>query len=177
VLAFAVTGVSVLVTVASPNVLDRVRERGAQTSQLAEIGSWLGANLQPGTVVSTYDNGALSYRAGTQLQIVDDLGVTDEHIARQGKRADKPGPTGGIATDYDYVVNVRRPAVAVTGTGYAGNQHCAIDPVYAGRYRVATYRRAGTRDWIALYLRSEQAATLIADLDKDSRFVYVACPA
>jgi hypothetical protein len=42
---------------------------------------------------------------------------------------------------------------------------------------VATFRREGTQNWIALYLRGQEAATLIADLDKDPRFVYVACPA
>jgi arabinofuranosyltransferase len=176
VLAFALAGVSLLVTVTSPNVLDSVRAQGSRTSQLGEIGSWLGENLPPGTVISTYDNGALSYRAGTRLQVVDVLGVTDEHIARQGKRAETP--TGGIVTDYDYVITMRRPAVAVTpGDGYAAGQHCAIDPVYAGRYQVATFRREGSKNWIALYLRSEQAGTLIPQLDKDSRFVYVACPA
>ena len=76
------------------------------------------------------------------------------------------------------MVNVRRPTVAVTtDNGYSGKQHCAIDPVYAGKYQVATFRREGTQNWIALYLRGQEAATLIADLDKDPRFVYVACPA
>jgi hypothetical protein len=178
VLAFALAGVSLLVTVASPNALDRMHDWRFRISQLAEIGSWLGTNLPPGTVMSTYANGVLSYRAGNQLPTVDVLGLTDEHIARQGQRDENAGPIGHIASDYDYVVNVRRPAVAITtDSGYADKQHCAIDPVYAGRYQAATFRREGTQNWITLYLRSEQAATLIADLGKDSRFVYVACPA
>jgi len=178
VVAFALAGLSLLVTVLSPNMLDGVRALGTRTAQLGEIGSWLAESLPPGTVMSTYDNGALSYRAGTQLQVVDVLGVTDEQIARHGVRAENPGPTGGIASDYDYVITLRRPAVAVTTSeGYAPSQHCAIDPVYAGRYQVATFRREDSRAWIALYLRSEQAATLIAELDRDSRFVYVSCPA
>jgi hypothetical protein len=145
---------------------------------MGEIGSWLGSNLPPGTVMSTYANGVLSYRAGTQLQVVDVLGLTDEHIAREGKRDEKAGPIGHIASDYDYVVNVRRPSVAVTtGNGYATEQRCGVDPVYAGKYQVATFRREGTQNWIAVYLRNELAATLITDLDEDSRFVYVACPA
>jgi hypothetical protein len=159
-------------------MLDRMHDWRFRIAQMEEIGAWLGASLQPGTLISTYANGALSYRAGTQVLVVDVLGLTDEHIARDGKRDENAGPIGHIASDYAYVVNVRRPTVAVTtDSGYSGKQHCAIDPVYAGKYQVATFRREGTQNWIALYLRGQEAATLIADLDKDPRFVYVACPA
>ena len=178
VIALGLAGASLLVTLANPNMLDRMHDWRFRIAQMEEIGAWLGASLQPGTVISTYANGALSYRAGTQMLVVDVLGLTDEHIARDGKRDENAGPIGHIASDYAYVVNVRRPTVAVTtDNGYSGKQHCAIDPVYAGKYQVATFRREGTQNWIALYLRGQEAATLIADLDKDPRFVYVACPA
>jgi hypothetical protein len=178
VIALGLAGVSLLVTIVSPNMLDRMHDWRLRTGQLGEIGAWLGASLQPGTVVSTYANGVLSYRAGTQLQIVDVLGLTDEHIARTGTRDEHAGAIGHIASDYGYVVNLRRPSVAVTtADGYSDEQRCAIDPVYAGKYQVATFRREGAQKWVALYLRSELAATLIADLDEDSRFVYEACPA
>jgi len=178
VIALGLAGVSLMVTVASPFALDRMHDWRFRIGQMGEIGSWLGSGLPPGTVISTYANGVLSYRAGTQLPVVDVLGLTDEHIARDGKRDEHAGPIGHIASDYDYVVNVRRPSVAVTtGNGYADKQRCGVDPVYAGKYQVATFRREGTQNWITVYLRSELAATLIADLDEDSRFVYVACPA
>jgi hypothetical protein len=160
VLALGLAGASMLVTVANPNALDRMHALRFRTAQLEEIGGWLGASLRPGTIISTYANGALSYRAGTQLLVVD-LGLTD----------------GRVASDYASVVNMRQPAVAVApGNGYSDKQHCAIDPVYAGKYEVATFRRAGTQNWIALYLRSEEARTLITDLEKDPRFDYVFCP-
>jgi hypothetical protein len=87
---------------------------------------------------------------GTSVTVVDVLGLTDEHIAREGKRDDNAGPIGHIASDYDYVVNVRQPALAVaTGNGYSDKQRCGIDPVYAGNYQVATFRRAGSKNWVA----------------------------
>ena len=108
---------------------------------------------------------------GGQLLIVDVLGRTDDYIARNGRH------DGGIATDYDYVVNSRRPTVAVPDNGgYADSQHCAIDPVYAGKYQVATFRRVGTPYWVAVYPRAEQAQSLVSDLDKDPDFHYVPCP-
>jgi arabinofuranosyltransferase len=178
VVAFVLAGVSVLVTVVSPNVLDRMHGWRSAISQLSEIGTWLGTNLPPGTVISTYANGTLSYHAGTQLTVIDVLGLTDEHIARDGQRDEKAGPIGHIASDYNYVVNVRRPAVAVTtGNGYANQQECGYDQRYGGDYQVATFSRAGTQSWVTLYVRDDEAATLIADLAKDQHFVYVACPA
>nr|WP_297547381.1 hypothetical protein [Amycolatopsis sp.] len=176
--ASVLAGLSVLVTVASPNVLDRMHGWRTAISQLSEIGSWLGTSLQPGTVISTYANGTLSYHAGTQIVVVDVLGLTDEHIARDGQRDENAGPIGHIASDYDYVVNVRRPSVSVTtGNGYSNHQECGFDARYGGDDQVATFQRAGLPEWVTLYLRNDQAATLIADLAKDQRFVYVACPA
>lgn len=178
VVAFVLAGVSVLVTVVSPNVLDRMHGWRSAISQLSEIGTWLGTDLPPGTVISTYANGTLSYHAGTQLTVIDVLGLTDEHIAREGRRDEKAGPIGHIASDYNYVVNVRRPAVAVTtGNGYSSQQECGYDQRYGGDYQVATFSRAGSQSWVTLYIRDDEAATLIADLAKDQHFVYVACPA
>ena len=74
---------------------------------LAEIGDWFHRTLPPDTLVAAFPNGALSYRS--QLPIVDVLGLTDEHIARFGKRLGKGDP-GHIAYDYAYVV-ARRPAI------------------------------------------------------------------
>ncbi|MBE1499447.1 hypothetical protein H4696_006547 [Amycolatopsis lexingtonensis] len=170
VTACGLAGIAVLVSVFSPEMLDRVRDWRANGTQLAEIGGWLGEYLPPGSVVSGSAPGALAARGG-QLLIVDVLGRTDDHIAREGRHE------GGVSTDYDYVVNGRRPTVAVPGDGgYADRQHCAIDPVYAGQYEVATFRRVGTPYWVAVYPRAEQAKAVVADLDKGPDFRYVPCP-
>lgn len=170
VTACGLAGIAVLVSVFSPEMLDRVRDWRAYGTELTEIGGWLGRYLPPGSVVSAAAPGALAAHGG-QLLIVDVLGRTDDHIAREGRH------DGGVATDYDYVVNGRRPTVAVPADGgYADRQHCAIDPVYAGRYQVATFRRVGTPYWVSVYPRAEQAKTVVSDLDKGPDFRYVPCP-
>ncbi|MEU7787068.1 hypothetical protein [Amycolatopsis sp. NPDC049159] len=170
VTACGLAGIAVLVSVFSPEMLDRVRDWRANGTQLAEIGGWLGEYLPPGSVVSGAAPGALAEH-GSQLLIIDVLGRTDDHIAREGRHED------GVSTDYDYVVNGRRPTVAVpVDGGYADRQHCAIDPVYAGQYQVATFRRVGTPYWVAVYPRAEQAKSVVADLDKGPDFRYVPCP-
>ncbi|WP_086849449.1 hypothetical protein [Amycolatopsis kentuckyensis] len=170
VTACGLAGLAVLVSVFSPEMLDRVRVWHSHGTELAEIGGWLGDYLPPGSVVSAAAPGALAAHGG-QLLIIDVLGRTDDHIAREGRH------DGGVATDYDYVVNGRRPTVAVPADGgYADRQHCAIDPVYAGKYEVATFRRVGTPYWVSVYPRAEQAKSLVADLDKGPDFRYVPCP-
>ncbi|MGW3960218.1 hypothetical protein ACWED2_10390 [Amycolatopsis sp. NPDC005003] len=170
VVACGLAGIAVLVSLFSPEMLDRVRAWHSHGTELAEIGGWLGDYLPPGSVVSAAAPGALATRGG-QLLIIDVLGRTDDHIAREGRH------DGGVATDYDYVVNGRRPTVAVPADGgYADSQHCAIDPVYAGKYQVATFRRVGTPYWVSVYPRAEQAKSLVADLDKGPDFRYVPCP-
>ncbi|WP_326956329.1 hypothetical protein [Amycolatopsis sp. NBC_01286] len=170
VTACGLAGIAVLVSVFSPEMLGRVRDWHTYGTELTEIGGWLGTYLPPGSVVSAAAPGALSARGG-QLLIVDVLGRTDDHIARDGTH------DGGYATDYDYVVNGRRPTVAVPADGgYADSQHCTIDPVYAGQYEVATFRRVGTPYWVSVYPRVEQAKSVVDDLDKDPDFRYVPCP-
>ncbi|WP_206784040.1 hypothetical protein [Amycolatopsis sp. MtRt-6] len=170
VAACGLAGIAVFVSVFSPEMLDRVRNWHAHGTELAEIGGWLGDYLPPGSVVSGAAPGALAAHGG-QLLIIDVLGRTDDHIAREGRHVD------GVAIDYDYVVNGRRPTLAVPADGgYDDRQHCAIDPVYAGKYEVATFRRVGTPYWVSVYPRAEQAKSLVADLDKGPDFRYVPCP-
>jgi hypothetical protein len=170
VTAAGLAGIAVLVSVFSPEMLDRVRDWRTYGSEIAEIGGWLDEYLPPGSVVSGTAPGALAAH-GEQLLVIDVLGRTDDHIAREGRHA------GGVSTDYDYVVNGRRPTVAVPADGgYADRQHCTIDPVYAGKYEVATFRRVGTPYWVAVYPRSEQAKSVVTDLDQGPDFRYVPCP-
>lgn len=170
VTACGLAGIAVLVSVFSPEMLDRVRDWRAHGTELAEIGGWLGEYLPAGSVVSGAAPGALAAHGG-QLLVIDVFGRTDDHIARDGRH------DGGVATDYDYVVNDRRPIVAVpTDGGYADRQHCAIDPVYAGQYEVATFRRVGTPYWVAVYPRAELAKSVVQDLDQGPDFRYVPCP-
>lgn len=175
-LCLGVCGLSILVSATAPKMMSAMHDWRDKIAEMSEIGSWLGDNLPAGTVISTYANGALSFRAGNDLVVVDVLGLTDEHIARDGKRDENWGPIGHIAHDYAYVVDVRRPAVAVTtGNGFTDKQNCAIGSVYADDYQPGSFRRAGTEDWVTVFLRTGEAAELIEMLDADPRFAYVPC--
>ncbi|MGA6168017.1 hypothetical protein [Amycolatopsis magusensis] len=176
--AAAICGLSLLVSITDPKMLDLMHQWRAKIAEMEEFGSLLGQNLPPGTLISTYANGALSYRAGPAVPVVDVLGLTDEHIARNGLRTEESGPIGHIAHDYDYVVHVRKPALGiVTGNGFAVRPQCTDDAIYRDTYQVANFRREGTQLYAVVFPRKDQAATLIAALDADPRFVYEPCPA
>ncbi|MBK1784376.1 hypothetical protein [Prauserella cavernicola] len=170
VVAMAVCGLSLVVTTTHPRMAPAMHDWRSSTEELAETGEWLGERLQPGTAVSTYAGGALAYAAGSRIVVVDVMGLTDEYIARTGVEVT------GAADDYDYVVNVRMPSVAVdTAEGYTDRQHCGINPAYAGLYEVATFQVRGEQRWISLFLRRAQAPSLIESLDADPRYDYVRC--
>ena len=174
--AVVLSGLSLFVSVTHEQMLQRMHDWRDAIVELGEIGDWLGSNLPSGTVVSTFANGALSYEAGTHIVMLDVLGLTDEHIARHGQRDQKLDLVGHLAQDYDYVVNQRMPALAITtGVGYTDSQRCGADPLYAGRYLVATFRRVGTDKWVKVYPIREQATRIIETLDADPRFEHVPC--
>ncbi|QWF80210.1 hypothetical protein [Amycolatopsis sp. CA-230715] len=172
--ALGLCGVSLVVSVESGELLPRIDAGRARTADLAVLGSWLGERLPPGSVIATYGGGPLAYWAGTGVVVIDELGRTDDHIARKGTAVTTAD--GPLKVDHEYVVNLRSPLLAVSAEGFTPRQRCAMDPVYAGRYQVATFKRTGTNQWVALYPRSELAARFIADLDADPRFDYLPCP-
>jgi hypothetical protein len=125
-------------------------------AQEAEISDWLATRLPPGAIISTGGGGALAYGVGARLFVI----------------------TRGVGNDdYEFVASLRQPALAITAVGYSRRQHCEADPAYVGLYEVATFLREGSREWITVYPREDQAAALIERLDKDPRLVYVPCPA
>ncbi|MFE6609687.1 hypothetical protein [Amycolatopsis sp. NPDC057786] len=155
--AVALSGLAVLVSVFSPEMLARVRAWHDHGAQMEEIGRWLDGYLPPGSVVSTSAPGVLSYHAGTQLQIVGVRGQTEE--------------TGAA------VVSRRHPTIAViTNSGYSAKQTCVIDPAYAARYRLATFAREGTSSWITVFVRADVERAVTSALDRSRDFRHVPCP-
>ncbi|RSM66151.1 hypothetical protein DMH03_03230 [Amycolatopsis sp. WAC 01376] len=155
--AVALSGLAVLVSVFSPEMLARVRAWHDHGAQMEEIGRWLDGYLPPGSVVSTSAPGVLSYHAGTQLQIVGVRGQAEE---------------AGEA-----VVSRRHPTIAViTDSGYSAKQSCVIDPAYAARYRVATFAREGTSSWLTVFLRADVERSVRSALDRSPDFRHVPCP-
>ncbi|MQA12451.1 MAG: hypothetical protein GEU98_28785 [Pseudonocardiaceae bacterium] len=174
-LVAAACAASIAVSVSHDGMLAAVREWRAQVTELGAIGSWLNSTLPSGTVISTFANGSLSYYAGTKLPVVDQLGLTDEHIARDGKRR-LAGVVGHMAYDYEYIVDTRRPSVVVTsGNGYGTTKSCGISQAFRGNYVEATFRVNGTKNWVSLYLRASEASELTASLAADSRFRPASC--
>ncbi|MEU3274051.1 hypothetical protein ABZ639_24705 [Saccharomonospora sp. NPDC006951] len=167
-IAVAVSGLSLLAGLTQHDVLSSVRQWAVVGDELGELGDWLGGTLPAGTVVGSHAGGALAYRAGPGLTVVDLNGRTDEYIGRTGKAGD---------ADVDHYVVVQRIPNVIVGVddGYESRKRCGISPAYAGLYEVATFRRLGTEQWVALSLRRPQADSLIERLGSDPRFEYQPC--
>ncbi len=146
-----------------------------EVNDLGDMGTWLGRHLPAGTVIATFANGSLSYHIGTAITVVDVLGLTDEHIARHGRRT----PTGRIghqAYDYDYVVNVRRPAVVLTnGGGYDSAPSCGAPGPYAKDYVPLNYEVPGKPLWAVLYVRGNLVDKVTGWLSSDPAYQRTSC--
>jgi arabinofuranosyltransferase len=154
-----------------------IDEWNGDVHELAEIGVWARDTLPDGTVISTYANGALSYEAGPKLTVVDQLGLTDEHIARAGKRIPVGGVIGHTAHDYEYIANVRKPDVVfMTGTGYLHSVPCSVPAELGEKYVAAPFQVAGEPLWIPALVRKETASWVIPTLSKDPRYRPATCP-
>jgi arabinofuranosyltransferase len=123
------------------------------------VSGW-GHRLPEDTWVAVYANGALPYYS--RLPTIDVLGLTDEHIARQGLRK-RQGIPGHIAHDYRYVVG-RRPAVVVlSGEGLSPSRAASAAPAeFAREYVPVAFRFASSRNDLGSYvsvllLRSRRA--------------------
>lgn len=170
--------VAALLLVASswqPNFKPAIDYWHAQVDDLADMGTWLRDTMPAGTVIATFANGALSYEAGTGLNVVDLLGLTDEHIARDGKR-DRAKMIGHQAHDHEYVIGERRPAVVfLSGTGYATASSCAVPAPFAEKYAAASFRVVGRDRWITVLLRKDRAGELAEQLDRAPGYARERC--
>lgn len=111
-------------------MISLVRSWNYTVEGLSEIGIWFHELLPPNTKVAAFPNGAFSYF--NQLPTIDLLGLTDEHIARNGKKA-RTGRQGHIATDDEYVNKLRPEIIA-----YMGGQGFQSAPYL--RYYVPDYK-------------------------------------
>ncbi|TCP57027.1 dolichyl-phosphate-mannose-protein mannosyltransferase [Tamaricihabitans halophyticus] len=167
---------SLVASIWQNGMLSAVREWRAQVDQLGEIGSWLGEELPRGTVISTYANGALSYRAGNGLPVVDQLGLTDEYLAREVE-PEQTGGRGSLAFDFEYIVDTRRPSVVIpTQSGYDTRKNCSIATEFRGDYIPKAFRVADSDDWVTVYLRGTEASQLTGQLAASDKFTPARCP-
>jgi hypothetical protein len=121
-----------------PFQVPRVQNWAHQIDGFEEIGLWLKRSLPAETMVAAYANGALSYYS--ELPTIDMLGLTDEHIARHGKRNSRGGGIGHIAHDYEYVA-ARRPQVAIfLDAGFEPLPDDKLGPQFVHDYLPVTFR-------------------------------------
>ncbi len=144
-----------------------------------EVGKWLGRSLPEDTVTAAWANGAVPFYS--RLHTIDLLGLTDEHIARRGKRLPKGHP-GHIAFDSEYVVK-RAPDV-ITYLGGGGLKPEPKDDLASGNF--AVYEKSyvtvcfefsqmenpeGT--FASLWVRRDRAEELTAMLTDEARGIRV----
>lgn len=167
VVGMALCGLSLVVSVLHPAMLPALQDGRREVRQAGEIGGWLGRNLPPGTVISSFGNKALAYTAGPDLIVIRSLGAPEA----------SPDGSGG-QSGFSYAGDPILPTLTVATTGgYTAQQRCGIAPAYAGRYEVATFQRTAESSarWITLYIDALRAEGLIKVLDADPRFRNVPC--
>lgn len=174
-LAATVSAQLLVASVHNPGMKAHIDAWRSELYQMSSLGAWAHRTLPAGTTIATYANGALSYEAGPTLPTVDLLGLTDEHIARRGKRL-SDAPVGHAAHDYQYVVNVRRPDIVfMRGNGFSLVPNCEFMIELKDHYRQVLFRVVDQQRWAPFYIRTERADTLIAALDADPAFDFIPC--
>lgn len=178
VLAASIAGLLLVSSVWQQNFKKTIDTWHDQVNDLADTGKWVAETLEPGTVVATFANGALSYEAGTRITVVDLLGLTDEHIARHGKR-DLTKMIGHQAQDYDYVIEERKPSVVFrSGMGFdkVKSTSCYLGKPFGEDYRALMYRVVGHRLWVTVLVRKDQLEEIQSRLDRSRDFAREFCP-
>lgn len=154
---------------ANPKMVKEVGEwKYDSVEGLAYIGKWFQQKLPRSTVVATFPNGAFSFY--NRLHTIDVLGLTDEHIARRGKRK-KRGTPGHIAYDYEYVLNQKPDILAMMGgQGFVtdvGNP----DPRFINYDHIIFEFKRGGRNvnhkYVELYFLKTKSDTLVKLLALD----------
>jgi arabinofuranosyltransferase len=175
-LAVAISLPLLVMSVWDPRMRPAIAAWHTQVRELSATGNWIRRTVPAGTVISTFANGALSYAAGPGITVVDQLGLTDAHIALHGKRRAR-GTVGHLAYDYDYLVNTRRPAIVfVTGSGFYREPTCAILPAFRRHYVAVSFRDTANGLWALAYLRRGHAPALARRLGTDPTFRQSPCP-
>jgi arabinofuranosyltransferase len=122
-----------------PSLIPRVRLLTHQVEGLAEIGRWFHETLPPGTEIVVYANGALSYYAGVSLQMIDWVGLTDEHIAREGQSDPTKYPWNN-SYDNEYLIKREPAIVSLSGRGFDEGPACNFSHAFGQAYDEVVFR-------------------------------------
>lgn len=160
VLLFA--GLLVVESLFHPRMIPQARLLSAQVDGLSAIGRWLRDTLPAGTAIATYANGSLSYYAGREIYVLDMLGLTDEHIAREGHRK-RDGFPWNSAYDHEYVISREPAVISFSGGGLSPDPSCKVREPFSRAYAGASFRFSGEDTPLGSYAnvllrQSDQAA-------------------
>ena len=117
ILLGSVAVAGLMITISHPSMLKRTVDWRYGISDLEEIGTWMREAAPREAPVATLANGMFSYTLGSEFNVLDVLGLTDEHIARNGQRV-VDGEPGHIAHDWQYVAERRPGVIFLSGYGF-----------------------------------------------------------
>jgi len=162
----------------NPRVLPFIERWSWMIDGLHDIGIWLRGSLPAGTWIATNPNGALSYYS--ELPVIDMLGLTDRHIAVEGKKRAEHSLPGHVSFDFDYVAGREPLVIFSSGEGFekAPTTHYLRDE-FRATYDAVCFRFRSESNPLGPYanlllLRKERDRT-IAALEKDGRAEAVPC--
>lgn len=173
-------GVLVMTSRVHPNLIPRVVYWSQGIDAYEQIGEWFRRSLPPDTWVATIANGALSYYS--RLPMIDMMGLTDEHIARNGQRAPR-GMLGHSAYDFAYVVRRRPQVVAfLGGVGFQQEAfHCRPKKEFQAAYDVVPFRFPASASplgrYVNLILLRSQKQRLVETLARTAKVEVLSCVA
>jgi hypothetical protein len=110
------------------------------------------------------------------MRMLDMLGLTDEYIARHGRR-DPEGSPGHIAYDFEYVVAQRPDLVYPVTTGLDRHPLCGPYRHFDKAYDTLAYRDLRSGRWANFMVRKDEVEQLEAALDQTAHFERVSCSA
>lgn len=161
---------TLLNTFTNTNMLVAVQSWKTSVKQLTILGNWFNQSLSSNIVVASYPNGAFSYY--NKLYTIDVFGLTDEHIARLGKRH-RYGTSGHIAYDYEYIINRKPDIIAfMQGIGFTNSPVTweAIDSIASKEYSNVTflYNKPITESnkYVSFYILKSKKEFIIENLLK-----------
>lgn len=178
VLAAVVAAVQFGTSWSHPKVLSHIRSWAAMIDGLHDIGIWFRDSLPAETLIATHPNGALSYYS--ELPVIDMLGLTDRHIAVEGKKRRAHSLPGHVSFDYAYVAQREPLLIFSSGEGFekAPSTHYLREEFKAG-YDPVCFRFAdGTNPlgpFVNLLLLKREEDRVTALLAKDGRAQVVSC--
>ncbi len=161
-----------------PRILPFIERWTSMIDGLHDIGLWFHDSLPADTLIATHPNGALSYYS--ELPVIDMLGLTDRHIAVEGRKRKTHAIAGHVSFDYDYVARREPLLIFSSGEGFekAPTTHYLREEFEAGYDPVCFRFKEGSNPlgpFVNLLLLKREEDRTTGLLTKDGRAEVVSC--